>query len=194
MSGWRLVRSDALHFIYNKVESCTLSKFACSTKLSGASDIIERRDAIQKDLDRLEKLALKKLMRFHKAKCKVFYLDLSNPRHVQIRRKNSLRAVLQIRTWGSSGWKAGHEPSVCTSVHRSREAVNAPYLEVHKAQLDGALSMAGGWSCTVFKVPCNPNYFVVLQLCFIWKDAIFSCDVNSNFLLQRGKNKQTNKN
>jgi len=59
---------------------CILSRFDEDTKLR-AVDTLEGRDAIQRDLDRLEKWTYVKLTEFNKAKCKVLHRDQGNPKH-----------------------------------------------------------------------------------------------------------------
>jgi len=60
---------------------CTLSKFANDTKLCGVVDMLEGRDVIQRNLDRLVRWACVNRMKFNKAKCKVLHVDRGNPKH-----------------------------------------------------------------------------------------------------------------
>ncbi|KAJ7424173.1 rna-directed dna polymerase from mobile element jockey-like [Pitangus sulphuratus] len=60
---------------------CILSKFVDGTKLHGTVNMLEGRDAIQRNLDRPETLAFMNLMNFNKANYKVLHLSQGNPKH-----------------------------------------------------------------------------------------------------------------
>ncbi|GAB0204624.1 hypothetical protein GRJ2_002928000 [Grus japonensis] len=58
---------------------CTLSKFVDDTKLCGGVDMLDGRDAIQRDLDRLERSACANCMKSTTVKCKVLHKGQGNP-------------------------------------------------------------------------------------------------------------------
>lgn len=58
---------------------CSLSTFADDTKFSDSVELLEERDAVQSDLDRLEEWACVNLMISNMAKDRVLHLNQGNP-------------------------------------------------------------------------------------------------------------------
>ena len=95
MSMWRPVTSGVpqgfilglmlFNIFINDIDDeteCILNKFADDNNLSGEFNTAEGRDAIQKDLDQLERWTVVNLMRFNKEKYKVLHLCQGNTRYV----------------------------------------------------------------------------------------------------------------
>jgi len=80
-SSWRQDTSGAPQGQYCLISSLVTWMFTYDTKLGGVADTPEGCATSWGNLDRLEKWAYRKLLKFNKVKCKILHLGRNNSRH-----------------------------------------------------------------------------------------------------------------
>ncbi|PKU46105.1 rna-directed dna polymerase from mobile element jockey-like [Limosa lapponica baueri] len=152
----------AVDIVYPEINSgieCTFSKFADNAKLGGAVDMPEGWDAIQRDLDRLEKWAHVNLVRFKKAKCSILHLGWGKPQYQYSLGNEGIESStaekdLRIKVDGKLNMsqqralteqKANHILGCIkrSVTNRSREVILPLYFSLERPQLEYCVQLWG---------------------------------------------------
>lgn len=116
--------SRSLSITETALIKCTLSRFAFDMKLSSVVNSTEGWDAIHRDLDKLEKWAHKKFLGFSNCKYRCCtsvgaISDMSTDWGM-----NRWTEAWTEGLGGSSGWKALHGSTVCTTAQKANHMVD----------------------------------------------------------------------
>lgn len=82
----------------------TLRKLAAHTKLVCVVSMLQGRNAIQRDIDRFERLVCANLMKFNRAKCKVVHWGWGNPKYIQTGQRMDWEQS-EEEGFGDVGWQ-----------------------------------------------------------------------------------------
>lgn len=106
---------------------CTFSKFANDTKLWGAVNSLEGREAFERDLNILESWEITNHMKFNKSKYQILHLGQGNPGYMYNLGNEKLKNSPAERDLG--WWQVEYKSAVCPGSQKSQ-----PCPGVHQAQ------------------------------------------------------------